>query len=78
MNLLRYLYRVFFLNVDQLISLTEILYREKIIQKNKQHSARKNQEQWSLWKLVVIWFLFFFFPGKSTAKPCFFGELIPL
>lgn len=35
----------FFLNVDQLISLTEILYREKIIQKNKEHSARKNQEQ---------------------------------
>lgn len=60
MNLLRYLYRVFFLNVDQLISLTEILYREKIIQKNKEHSARKNQEQWLLWKLVVIWFLFFF------------------
>lgn len=60
MNLLRYLYRVFFLNVDQLISLTEILYREKIIQKNKEHSAHKNQEQWSLWKLVVIWFLFFF------------------
>lgn len=59
MNLLRYLYRVFFLNVDQLISLTEILYREKIIQKNKEHSARKNQEQWLLWKLVVIWFLFF-------------------
>lgn len=77
MNLLRYLYRVFFLNVDQLISLTEILYREKIIQKNKEHSAHKNKEQWSLWKLVVIWFLFFF-PGKSTAKPCFFGELIPL
>lgn len=60
MNLLRYLYRVFFLNVDQLISLTEILYCEKIIQKNKEHSAHKNQEQWSLWKLVVIWFLFFF------------------
>lgn len=59
MNLLRYLYRVIFLNVDQLISLTEILYREKIIQKNKEHSARKNQEQWLLWKLVVIWFLFF-------------------
>lgn len=45
MNLLRYLYRVIFVNVDQLISLTEILYREKIIQKNKEHSARKNQEQ---------------------------------
>lgn len=45
MNLLRYLYRVFFLNVDQLISLTEILYCEKIIQKNKEHSAHKNQEQ---------------------------------
>ena len=35
MNLLRYLYRVFFLNVDQLISLTEILYREKIIQEKQ-------------------------------------------
>lgn len=35
MNLLRYLYRVFFLNVDQLISLTEILYREKISSSQK-------------------------------------------
>lgn len=75
MNLLRYLYRVFFLNVDQLISLTEILYREKIIQKNKEHSARKNQEQWSLWKLVVIWFLFFFFQGNPRLNLAFLANL---